>query len=115
MKNVLVLGADGQIARWVIEMLASSKDVQLTLYLRHARKLHGKPPQSARVVEGNVRDPKTLDSAASGPDIVYANLTGEDLDQQTKSIIDAMKHAGVKRLIFGASTGVVTLRLFPLP
>jgi saccharopine dehydrogenase-like NADP-dependent oxidoreductase len=46
MAKVLVLGAGGQIARWVIEMLADSKDVEMTLYLRHARKLHGKPPKT---------------------------------------------------------------------
>lgn len=42
MTKVLVLGAGGQIARWGIEMLSGSKDVELTLYLRHVRKLHGK-------------------------------------------------------------------------
>jgi uncharacterized protein YbjT (DUF2867 family) len=58
MTNVLVLGAGGQIARWVIEMLADSKDVEMTLYLRHARKLHGKPPTNAKVIEGDVLDPR---------------------------------------------------------
>jgi len=106
MPKVLVLGAGGQIARWVIEMLAGSKDVELTLYLRHARKLHEKPPQNAKVVEGDVLDRKTLDSAVNGQDVVYANLTGDDLDQQAKNIVDAMKHAGVKRLIFIASLGI---------
>jgi hypothetical protein len=46
MKKVLVLGAGGQIARWVIQMLADSKDINLTLYLRHARKLQRKAPHS---------------------------------------------------------------------
>jgi len=79
MKKVLVLGAAGQIARWVIEMLAGSKDLELTLYLRHARKLKGKTPQNAKIVEGDVLDRKTLDSAIAGQDVVYANLTGDDL------------------------------------
>src|SRR5262249_14203626 len=30
--KVLVLGAGGQIAHWVIALLAGSKDIQLTLY-----------------------------------------------------------------------------------
>jgi uncharacterized protein YbjT (DUF2867 family) len=84
MMKVLILGAGGQIARWVIEMLASREDVELTLYLRHARKLHGRPPQNAKVVEGNVLDRKTLELAVGSP----------------------MKHAGVKRLIFIASLGI---------
>jgi uncharacterized protein YbjT (DUF2867 family) len=106
MKKVLILGASGQIARWVNEMLAGSKDIELTLYLRDARKLHRKVPQNAKIVEGDVLDRKTLDSAVNGQDIVYANLTGDDLDQQAKSIISSMKHAGIKHLIFIASLGI---------
>ena len=106
MKKVLILGAAGQIAQWVIEMLAGSKDLELTLYLRHGRKLKGKTPQNARIVEGDVLDRKKLDTAVAGQDIVYANLTGDDLDQQAESIIASMQHAGVSRLIFIASLGI---------
>jgi uncharacterized protein YbjT (DUF2867 family) len=102
----LVLGAGGKIAHWVIAMLAGKADVGLTLYLRHARKLHGKIPQNAKVVEGDVLDRKTLDLTVSGQDVVYANLAGEDLDQQIKSIVESMKSAGVKRLIFIGSLGI---------
>ena len=104
--NVLILGAGGQIARWVIEMLGSSNDVQLTLYLRHARKLKGKTPPNAKIVEGDVLDRKILDPALVLQDVVYANLTGEDLAEQAKSIITSMQDAGVKRLIFIASLGI---------
>ena len=106
MKKVLVLGAGGRIARSVIEILSSSKDVELTLYLRHRRKLHGKVPQNARVVEGDVLDRKRLDAAVSGQDVVYANLAGDDLDKQISGVVDAMKHTGVKRLIFIAALGI---------
>ena len=95
MTNVLVLGAGGQIARWVIEMLADSKDVEMTLYLRHARKLHGKPPKNAKVIEGDVLDRKVLDAAVKGQNVVYANLTGDDIDKQAKSILASMKSEGV--------------------
>lgn len=106
MKKVLILGGGGQIARWVIEMLVDSKDIELTLYLRHARKLHRKVPQSAKIIEGDVLDRKKLDSAMSGQDIIYANLTGDDLEQQAKSIIASMKHGSIKHLIFIASHGI---------
>lgn len=106
MTKVLVLGAGGQIAHWVIEMLAGSNDIQQTLYLRHARKLKGKTPLNARIVEGDVLDREALDLAAKGQDVVYANLTGDDLDQQAKSIIASMKEAGVERLVFVASLGI---------
>jgi len=98
MTNVLVLVAGGQIARWVIEMLADSKDVEITLYLRHSRKLHGKPPKNAKVIEGDVLDRKVLDAAVKGQNVVYANLTGDDIDEQAKSILASMKSEGVERL-----------------
>jgi len=106
MTKVLILGAGGQIARWVIEMLAGSDDIQQTLYLRHARKLKGKTPPNGRIVEGDVLDRQALDLAVKGQDVVYANLTGDDLDQQAATIIASMKDAGVGRLIFVASLGI---------
>lgn len=106
MNNILVLGASGQIARWVIEMLADRNDVKLTLFLRNVKKLKGHSPKSARVVEGDVLDTERLNSAVAGQDIVYANLTGDDIDAQAKSIIAAMTRAGVKRLIFVTSLGI---------
>ena len=106
MTNILVLGAGGQIARWVIEMLADSKDVEMTLYLRHARKLHGKPPKNAKVIEGDVLDRKVLDAAVKGQNVVYANLTGDDIDKQAKSILASMKSEGVERLVFITTLGI---------
>src|SRR5215471_8285326 len=106
MKKVLVLGAGGQIARWVIEMLGGRVDVYLTLFLRHARKFRESAPGNAEVVEGDVLNRKQLDRAIAGQDIVYANLSGEDIDLQAKNIAEAMSAVGVKRLIFVASLGI---------
>lgn len=106
MNKVLILGANGQIARWVIRMLADAKDLELTLYLRHARKLQGEAPRNARVIEGNVLDDKKLAAAVAGQDIIYANLTGEDIDHQAEHVIAAMQAARVKRLIFVTSLGI---------
>lgn len=106
MTKVLILGAGGRIARWVIQMLADSRDMELTLYLRHARKLNGKTPSNAKIVEGDVLNRTALDSAVKGQDVVYANLTGDDLEEQAKSIVASMQQAGVKRLIFIASLGI---------
>jgi uncharacterized protein YbjT (DUF2867 family) len=105
MKKVLVLGAGGQIARWVIGMLGNRDDVKLTLFLRHAKKLKN-VPRNSQVVQGDVLDKKQLGSAVKGQDIVYANLTGQDIDDQAKAIIVAMNSAKVKRLIFVASLGI---------
>lgn len=106
MKKVLILGAGGQVAHWVITMLAGDKGIEQTLFLRHARKLRGKPPANARVVEGDVLDREHLDAAMRGQDIVYANLTGGDLDKQAKAVIASMQAAGIGRLVFVTSLGI---------
>ena len=81
MKRLLVLGAGGQIARWVIEMLAKRDDVKLTLFLRHAKKLKN-APKNSKVLQGDVLHKEQLHPAIAGQDIVYANLTGSDIDRQ---------------------------------
>jgi len=106
MKKVLVLGAGGQIARWVIEMLADNDGVELTLFLRHARKLKGGGSKNSKVIQGDVLNKEQLGHAIAGQDIVYANLSGDDIDLQAKSIVEAMSAAGVERLIFVASLGI---------
>jgi len=106
MKNVLVLGAGGQIARWVIRMLEDSPDTRLTLVLRDATRVTGKASENARIVEGDVLDRKLLSSVASGQDVIYANLSGNDIDEQAKGIIESMIVSGVDRLIFVTSLGI---------
>jgi uncharacterized protein YbjT (DUF2867 family) len=106
MKKVLVLGAGGQIAHWVIEMLKNKNDVELTLFLRHPKKLKGEAPKNAKVVQGDVLKKEQLHQAVVGKDIVYANLSGEDIDLQAKKIVEAMRAAGVARLIFVTSLGI---------
>ena len=105
-KHVLILGAGGQIARHVIADLASDAHVHQTLFLRHARKLQGKTPTNAQVVEGDVLNTSALANAMTGQDMVYANLTGADIDEQAKAVIAAMQAAGVKRLVFVTSLGI---------
>ena len=57
------------------------------------------------MVEGDVLDTKTLESAMVGQDVVYANLDGQ-LEQQARCVVTAMKKTGLKRLIFISSMGI---------
>lgn len=106
MKKVAILGAGGQIARWVVEELADRTDVQTTLFLRRATRLEGVRRGNTTVVQGDALKLDQLAEAVAGQDIVYANLTGEDIDRQAVQIVQAMKAAGVARLIFVASLGI---------
>jgi uncharacterized protein YbjT (DUF2867 family) len=106
MKKILVLGAGGQIAQWVVRALGQLKDITQTLLIRDPRKLTSDEPGNARVVVGSALDKKLLQQLMHDQDIVYANLSGEDLDRQAKAIIAAMKAAGVRRLIFVLALGI---------
>lgn len=105
-KKVLVLGAGGKIARWVIEMLADNANVNLTLFLRDTGKLKGNPPKSSEVIQGDALNLEQLNHAIAGQDIVYANLSELDIDAQVANVVKAMNATGVKRLIFVASLGI---------
>lgn len=106
MQSVLILGASGQIARHVIDQLADKPTVVQTLFARQPVKIHKPHPANSRIIMGDVLNHAALEQAMVDQDVVYANLTGEDLDLQAKAVIVAMKAAGVRRLIFVLSLGI---------
>lgn len=105
MKNVIVLGASGNIARHVIDMLALKDDIHLTLFLRNKNRLRNKDISGCRTVEGNVLNYDQLKEAIAGHNIVYTNLSG-GLEAMAKNIVKAMDETGVKRLIFISSISI---------
>jgi uncharacterized protein YbjT (DUF2867 family) len=105
MSNVLILGANGGLARVAIDLFLKQTDTKLTLYLRDARKLKKIDSDRVRVVQGDVLDTVKLQEAMAGQDVVYANLAG-DLARQAKSIVKAMNETGLRRLIFISSMGI---------
>ncbi|MED3961327.1 SDR family oxidoreductase [Niallia taxi] len=105
MTNILILGANGSIARVAIDMLIKETDVQLTLYLRNPRKLGNIDSNRVRVIEGDVLDVAKLKEAMIGQDVVYANLAGS-LEQMANSVVEVMNTSDVKRLIWISSMGI---------
>ncbi len=89
MKNVLILGAGGQIARHVINQLADKQTIKQTLFARQPAKIHKPYPTNSKIIMGDVLNHAALKQAMQGQDVVYANLTGEDLDIQANSVIAA--------------------------
>lgn len=116
MKNVIILGAGGNIAEHVIDLLVKKEDIHLTLFLRNARRLRNKDVARCRITEGDVLDYSQLKEAVRGHDIVYANLSG-DLESMARHIVKAMDDSGVKKLIFISSIGIydVPLRSVLMP
>lgn len=81
-------------------------DAKLTLYLRNAGRLKILNPTRERVIDVDVKDVENLKEAVSVQDIVYANLGGLDIVQQTESIVEAMKATSVKGLFYQQFRGL---------
>ncbi|NOK22506.1 NAD(P)H-binding protein [Corallococcus carmarthensis] len=75
MKNVLILGANGQLARNTTRVFIKNTDARLTLYLRRASRLSNPDPKRVAIVEGDVLDRPTLEAAMKGQDVDYAETT----------------------------------------
>ena len=106
MANILILGANGEIAQFAIDLFIKATDAHLTLFLRNAKRLKASSyGDRVRIVEGDVLDLKALDAVMNGQDVVYANLAGS-LEQQARNIVTAMSKVSLKRLIFISSMGV---------
>lgn len=113
MRNVLIIGASGNIARRVTDLLIGRSYVRLTLFVRNLRRLGDKDFSGCRVVVGDVLDYERLRDAITGQDIVYINLAG-DLEAMTNSIVRAMKETGVRRVILVSSIGIYGKPLRPV-
>src|SRR5271168_845895 len=105
MTRILILGANGQLARHTTRFFLDRTDAHLTLYLRNATRLKNPDPRRVTVVEGDVLDSKTLMAAMQGQDVVYANFAG-DMASQARVIVNAMHATEFKRLIFISSMGI---------
>lgn len=106
MKRVLVIGAHGQIARVATKLFLEHGDVELTLFLRNASRLHelAQHPR-VRIVEGDATDSAALQRIMPGHDAVYANLSGA-MGKQARAIVKAMLSTRLKRLVFISSMGI---------
>lgn len=108
MKNILILGANGQLARHTTARFLDPDEggeVNLKLYLRRASRLVNPDPSRVIVEQGDVCDTKKLQAAMQGVDVVFASLSG-DMATQARHIVAAMQSSGVRRLIFISSMGI---------
>lgn len=103
MQKVLILGANGQIARLATTQLLAEGDHELTLFLRHPERLAA---SDATVVAGDALDEAAVSQAVLGQDIVYANLGNAKIEQQARTVVAAMQAAGVRRLIWISTLGI---------
>lgn len=112
MKKVIVIGASGSLANYVIDTLQKVPNVHLTLFARNKSRIEN-DTTNATVVEADVMDYDKLKKAIAGQDIVYVNLAG-NLEAMAKNIVKAMAETGVKRIIAISSIGIYDTPLKPV-
>lgn len=107
MKKVIVIGANGLTAQQVISRLIKQPNVQLSLFVRQASKLHTvHDDKQINIFEGDAINMDDLRAAIQGQDIVISTLGGMDLDVKTENIVKVMQELGVKRLIAISAGGI---------
>lgn len=103
--TILILGAAGKIGRLLTEALLKQTPYHLVLYAKNANeRLKVRRPERIRIVDGEFKDPNALDRAMEGIDIVYINDLGDDAS--TTIVINALKKAGVKRVMAASILGI---------
>jgi uncharacterized protein YbjT (DUF2867 family) len=113
MKKVIIIGASGSLAEYVIQALSLMTNVALTLFLRDRKRLPKNAPGNATIIEGDVMNFSDIARAVKDQDIVYINLAG-NLENMSKNIVQAMQENGVKRVIAISSIGIYQTPLKPV-
>lgn len=103
MKKIIIIGATGSLAQYVIERAERLENTELTLFARNTSRI--KSSEGAKLVQGDAMNVDDLRNAIAGQDVVYVNLAG-DLDTMSQNIITAMKDTGVSRVVAISSIGI---------
>lgn len=105
MKNVLILGAAGQISQLLTDGLLKQTDAKVILYARNAAgRLKVSESKREIFVDGDFNETDKLVQTMQGVDIVYVNDMRSE--RATQSIVAAMNRAGVKRIIAASVLGI---------
>lgn len=105
MKKILILGASGSLAEYVIEAIKQLNNIELFLFVRNKNRLSKTTAEDCTIIEGDAMNFDSIKDAIEGKDIVYVNLAG-NLEPMARNIVKAMQDAGVKRIIAISSIGI---------
>ncbi|MCH4009707.1 NAD(P)H-binding protein [Companilactobacillus sp.] len=102
MTKVLILGANGQVARIVEErLMAENPDDKLTLFLRNSSRLNNlEGHKNVTIVDGDITDFDDVNNVMKGQDIVYVSMVDHTPDNViTNNVVKAMKENNVQRVV----------------
>ncbi len=110
----MVFGATGGTGLEVVKQ-ALQNGHKVTAYVRNPEKLHAAVPthENLTAVKGELSDTEAIEAAVKGQDAVMVTLGGRGLLARdttcsvgTRTIMDAMKKTGVRRMVVCSSYGV---------
>lgn len=101
--KVIILGATGQISQFLIQQLLRETNVDLTLFGHHVTERIALNDSRVQLVDGDLLDEEKLVDSLTGQDLVFLNVPQTDVMNVTHQ---AMKAAGVKRLIISGTIGL---------
>lgn len=111
MKNVLVLGATGNVAQYFIDSFANvaPDDMQLTLWARNSRRLPRSQHEAYQVYEGDMYDATTLVPAIADADIIVSFIGSSPMPTYAQALIDAINMSGrtIDRVIWLGAGGMM--------
>jgi len=103
--KILILGAAGKIGQMLTNELLNKTDHSIVLYARNGHeRLRVTDDSREAIFDGDFTDKNMLIEAMKNVDLVYVNDMGNE--NSTKTIIDAMKVSGVKRVIAASVLGI---------
>jgi nucleoside-diphosphate-sugar epimerase len=110
-KNVLIMAANGQISQLIENQILNEskfKDVHLTLFLRQKNQLSNLANNSrVTLIEGSLDNIKDVNNAVLNQDLVFVGVVDHTNDNhQTTNVVNAMKRAGVNRLVYTNVLGI---------
>lgn len=100
--NVLILGANGAVARLVERQLLDDKafaDEKVTMFLRNKSRVADLLSEQSSTIEGDTLDLNSLRDAIEDQDIVIDTTGASKSLEVTGNIIQAMEENGVSRVI----------------
>ena len=104
MKKVFILGATSPTGKVLLTYLQSSKNFDITCYVRSPEKLSSF--KNLKLIKGDITDQPSLSKAMKDMDIVITLLSGDTVKIQAENVIKSMKENNIKRIIWMTGMGI---------
>jgi putative NADH-flavin reductase len=104
MKKVFILGATSPTGKVLLTHLQSSKNLDITCYVRSPEKLSSF--KNLKLIKGDITDQSSLSKSMKDMEIVITLLSGDTVKIQAENVIKSMKENNIKRIIWMTGMGI---------